>query len=188
MKGTAIILVVMLAAAGGLAWYYLQPAGISEVEMQSFVNACIQESSSFVRFVEATKSNDTTLCGQQTVVMMKLCMAHISKDTRVCDSVEPDIKQSCLALATDDRTQCPADDLLCKAVLGDLQACKKMNLKRFACEETLVGNTGYAGLRMEEDCKQLAVYTIALESEDKRNCRKISNEVLREECIAILKG
>lgn len=188
MKGIAIILVILLAVAGGIAWYYLQPARIPGTEMQSFVNACMQESSSFARFVQAARSNDPALCGQQTAVMMKLCMARISQDTRVCDTAEPDIKQSCLALAANDRAQCPADDLLCKALLGDLQACKKMNLKRFACEEALAGNTAYAGSRMEEDCKQLAVYTIALESEDKRNCRKISKEILRDECAAILKG
>ncbi len=189
MKGVAIILVILLAIAGGLAWYFLQPAWISDEETQSFVNACMQESSSVTRFVQAARSNDPALCAQQTATMMKLCMARISLDARVCDSAEPDIKQSCLALAADDKAQCPADDFLCKALLGDLQACKEMNLRRFACEAALSGNTNYAGSKkMEEDCKQLAVYTIALESEDKRNCRRISNEILRDECAGILKS
>jgi hypothetical protein len=189
MKGAAIILVILLAIAGGLAWYFLQPAKIPDIEMQSFVDACMQESGSFARFVQAARSNDPALCAQQTAVMMKLCMARISQDARICDSAEPDIKQGCLALAADDKAQCPADDFLCKALLGDLQACKEMNLRRFACEEALAGNTGYAGsVKMEEDCKELAVYTIALESEDRRNCRKIRNEILRDECAGILKG
>ncbi len=189
MKEVAIILVILLAIAGGLAWYFLQPAAIPDAEIRSFADACIQESSSFARFVQAVRSNDPALCAQQTAVMMKLCMARISKDSRVCDAAEPDIKPACLALAADDKAQCPAGDFLCKALLGDMQACREMDLVRFACEKALAGNTDYAGSeRMEEDCKQLAVHIIALESGDKRNCRKIRNEILREECMSILKG
>ncbi len=189
MKGAAIILVILLATAGGLAWYYFQPAAIPEVEMQSFISACMQESGSFARFVQAARSNDQSLCGQQSATMMLLCVARISQDARVCEEAESDIKQACLALAANDKAQCPADDPLCKALLDDLQACKVMNLRRFACEEALAGNTKYAGsAKMEEDCKQLAIYALAIESRDKRNCRKIRNEVLRDECSSILKG
>jgi hypothetical protein len=65
--------------------------------------------------------------------------------------------------------------------------CKELGLVRFACEAALRNDAEYSESgQLERDCAELALQEAVVESGDKRNCGKLSNAVLKEECLTML--
>jgi hypothetical protein len=68
-----------------------------------------------------------------------------------------------------------------------IEECTQMGLMRFSCEAALRNDQTYlASGQLEKDCAELALSEAVLESNDKRNCNKLENPVLVQECITIL--
>ena len=83
--------------------------------------------------------------------------------------------------------ECEEPDLLCKALVEKSVSCAELSFQRFACDAVVRGDLLYFDSdQLEKDCTELAVLEAALESQKKRNCRKVDNIILKSECESIL--
>ncbi|MBI4016541.1 MAG: hypothetical protein HY363_02500 [Candidatus Aenigmarchaeota archaeon] len=179
MKKWWIIFVVLLAV--GIAVFMLMRERPEEQLRRDFLSKCEEVQSDTVEYIKALKSADASLCEEITDKNVVLfCKAEVFKDKELCNEISiMQMVKYCKTVAAKDKDACNNNYQCLAYTTGDVSYCNKVRAGDInECKAVVLRDLSLLGKTACRDASYLL-----LGKSDKEWCRKISDELIRQECL-----
>lgn len=157
----------------------------SRWRLSGVVADCARIVENDVAGLSAVVAGDAGLCEKITSKTARtVCLASVKKSSEECAGLESGYGEFCEAVAANDISKC-RDDAECRALVSGNEAeCESIGLEEgvLFCKAWVRKDVEFLRSRID-GCRDEAYAVIAVHDQKERLCKKIGNDVLRENCL-----
>jgi hypothetical protein len=185
-----IVGIILIIAAIIILFFTLRKPGYHTAFQEKY-DTCISDQSEQYNVIMAEKTGDEKYCKKVSSEAQAYCFAVARKDAAACQSFEEDNKRKCLIAITKNPELCSLDDVDCAAkVTGDIKFCTDNYVNPDYLNMCIAKATLDADYFLNEETKRQCAdesYLMVMQVfRDKKICDKISDPLLKDQCLAVV--
>lgn len=174
-----VVIVFFVLVAVVYFWGFERPV---DRLRQEFLTKCLSGQEDTKQYIVALKSKNEAVCEQiedQNVAVF--CSAEVSGTAQACSGIMiPKMADYCEIIVQKDKDACGTDNQCLAYVTGDNSYCDKLaKSARKECRAVVLQDISVV---KESDCADASY--LLLGKSDRSWCRKISDPLIKEECLS----